>query len=543
MATRFLFIAGIFLFTAIELPSALASATEVLRKRVDAISAGKSRNAGGELLRACNELRRFYESNDYRPVWTGDGDGTSRVKRFLRMVDRSAWHGLIPKHYHADAIARTATSISVSGSDELRLDLELLMTDAYLLLGSDYTSGRIDPESIDGEWFANCRDVDMSAFLTRALRGRNPFKKVESLAPTHKGYDALRKHLPVYRELRAFDTLIPDGPMLEAGDEDPRVSLLRERLAQLGDLDKSRSTGREFYDDRLVAAVKRFQTRHGIKADGVVGPKTWRALNVPIAERFKQILLNLERWRWTAEDLGERHVMVNIAGFELTAVEKGKIVLRRKVVVGKPYRRTPVFSDAITYLVFNPSWKVTNNIAITDKLPQLRKDPASMVRKGYEVFQGWGANEKKIDPTTVDWSKVTADAFPYHLVQQPGPANALGQVKFMFPNRFSVYLHDTPSQDRFNWDKRTFSSGCVRVQEPLELAEFVLDGQDGWKRQKIKKAILATQTQKIDLKTSVPVHITYLTAWVDETGLFHFRDDVYGRDATLMAALAKSPVE
>jgi murein L,D-transpeptidase YcbB/YkuD len=221
-------------------------------------------------------------------------------------------------------------------------------------------------------------------------------------------------------------------------------------------------------------------------------------------------------------------------------VEDEKVVLRKRVIVGREYRPTPVFSDRITYLVFNPTWTVPWKIAVNDKLPALRRDPSRFVAAGYEFFNGRGRERERVDPLTVDWSKVTKRNFNYRLVQRAGRQNALGQIKFMFPNKFGVYLHDTPGRELFAEERRAFSSGCVRVQEPVELAAFALAGQGDWTREKIDAVIDAFVTQTVELETPLPVYMVYWTSWIDEDGTLQFRNDLYGLDPPLRAALGES---
>jgi murein L,D-transpeptidase YcbB/YkuD len=262
---------------------------------------------------------------------------------------------------------------------------------------------------------------------------------------------------------------------------------------------------------------------------------------VPVEERVRQIEVNLERWRWLPEDLGQRYILVNIANFELEVVEKSKPVMIMQVVVGKPYWRTPVFSDRMTYLVLSPYWHIPPSIAVKDKLPLIRKDHTYLATYDIKVFQGWGAETREIDPQTIDWSKVTAKDFNYRLRQEPGPLNALGRVKFMFPNKFNVYLHDTPSRELFGKTVRTFSSGCIRIEKPIELAEYLLGGDAKWTRENILAAIDRRVEQTVRLPEPMPVHLLYWTAWSDEEGSIQFRGDIYGRDQLLDKALREKP--
>ena len=291
------------------------------------------------------------------------------------------------------------------------------------------------------------------------------------------------------------------------------------------------------FDEPLDAAVKRFQHRHGLAADGVVGKQTRQALNVPVAQRIEQLMINMERWRWIPHDLGPRYIVVNIADFSLTMVDEGRVRGTMRVVVGRNYRKTPVFSGTMTYLEFNPFWNVPRRLAVEDILPRVRKDPAYLEREGIRIFSGWSEDAVMLSPSEVDWASLNQNYFPIRLQQAPGPKNALGRIKFMFPNPHAVYLHDTPARGLFNRVTRDFSSGCIRVEDPATLAEFVLDGTAGWDRKTITERLGDGEHRIVRLQRPIPVHLLYWTAWADTDGTVFFREDIYGRDAPLMRAL------
>ena len=318
--------------------------------------------------------------------------------------------------------------------------------------------------------------------------------------------------------------------------EGRRVAVLRERLAITGDLDAPAERD-EVFGDRLIGAVERFQARHGLEVDGVVGPATRRALNLPVAQRIAQILLNMERWRWMPDDLGRRYILVNLASFDLEVMAEGWSVMRMRVVVGRPYRKTPIFSSRMRHLEFNPTWTVPPSIAGADLLPIVRGDPDYLERSRIRVFDSWGSGARELDPATIDWSRVSAERFPYMLRQDPGLDNALGLVKFIMPNGFSVYLHDTPQQQLFARRTRTFSSGCIRLERPMALAAYLLKDQAGWNPLRIDDVVYSGETTRVALSHPIPVHMTYSTAWVDPDGTLHFRADPYERDSILHQAL------
>ena len=328
---------------------------------------------------------------------------------------------------------------------------------------------------------------------------------------------------------------MPLGESLKPGMSDPRVPALRARLAVTDGADPQAPDGGELiYDDALVAVVKAFQARHGLDVDGVVGKASIVALNVPVETRVQDIVLSMERWRWMPPDLGRNHLIVNIAGFELKRVADGRVEERMNVVVGRPYNKTPVFSDAVRYLEFNPYWNVPHGIAVKEELPKLKQNPAARAAAGFEAVRG-----NTVYPlTSINWRQYGPGNFPFQLRQRPGPSNALGRVKFMFPNKFDVYLHDTPAKSLFDKSERAFSHGCIRLARPLDLAVQVLavGGVPGWDMARINAVVATGKRTVVNLAEPLPIHITYFTAWVDQ-GIPNFRGDIYGQDEKLLAAL------
>jgi murein L,D-transpeptidase YcbB/YkuD len=316
---------------------------------------------------------------------------------------------------------------------------------------------------------------------------------------------------------------------------------LRKRLLSEGYPIINKGSPENIFDEELEHAVLHFQKLHGLKQDGIVGFYTLKDLNVPIKDRIRQIELNLERLRWISGNLGKRYVKVNIADFTLDVVESHKNILHMKVVVGKPFWNTPVFSEKIRYLVLNPAWNIPRSIAISEVIPSIQKDPSYLAKKNMKVLKGWGKNEEEISPESIDWESVHANNFAYRFRQEPGSLNPLGSIKFMFPNKFGVYLHDTQSKSLFERNIRSFSHGCIRLEQPVELAEYLLKNDPKWSKARIITEIRKAGTQQIRLPEPVNIHILYLTAWVDAEGFLNFRTDIYGRDKKLDEALTKRP--
>ena len=515
----------------------------LLRGRIEALRSGLVVTAGDDRLLARAALPAFYEIRAFVPAWTSAPGSRRRLSGLLDAIRGSRAHGLDPADYHLEALEALGARVfeARAGTPEL-VDLELVASDAFLVLASHLLHGRVNPETIDPEWLANRREATLHQVLEQAVGTDRIRESLEDLAPRQPRYAALMTRL---RELRAVVERggwprVEPGPPMEEGSTDPRVPALRTRLSLSGDLTSSPGPG-DTFGPSLVGAVRRFQERHGLAVDGVVGTATVEALNVPASERVRSVEINLERWRWLPADLGRRHVEVNIAGFDVRVVEDGQVVRRHRAVVGRQYRQTPIFSGTMTYLVLAPYWHVPPTIAAVDKLPLIKADPGILTAQRMTLLDQH--TSQVVDPASVDWAGLTGAEFNrrYRLRQDPGPSNALGGVKFMFPNRHNVYLHDTPTRELFARASRSFSSGCIRVEDPLELAAYLLADQPEWTPSRIGEVVAAGVERSIRLTRPLPVHLLYWTAWADEDGVVHFREDIYGRDRTVHQALAADP--
>jgi murein L,D-transpeptidase YcbB/YkuD len=522
-----------------------------LRLRIEAARAGSTSAmaVGEEQVLAPDLVAQYYRQNGFEPGWTGPDGPTPLADSLVAVLQEAHGDGLRPADYHVAAIdsfrrvLRAQAKLGPSMDARALADFELLCTDAFLLYGTHLHSGRVDPVELVPTWTLNRQRTDLPQHLQRALETGTIRAALHDLRPPQSEYAAFRRTLARYRTLAANGgwPTVPDGPTLKEGMQDERVPTLRERLHVTGEFAGAVPTDDSLqFGESLRRAVARFQERHGLDIDGVVGPATRAAMNVPVDDRIRQIEVNMERWRWLPRDLGNPHVMVNIADFWLRVVEDGANALQMRVVVGTQYRQTPIFSDRISYLVFTPYWHVPPRIAAEDKLPEFQRNPSLVSTWGFDVFQGWGADARAIDPSTIAWSSLSADAFPYRLRQRPGPYNALGRVKFMFPNRHNVYLHDTPSRSLFGRSARTFSSGCIRVEYPVELATYLLRENGGWTEERVEEAMSGDTERSVVLRQKVPVHLLYWTAWM-ENGTLHFRNDIYERDGVVAKGLA-SPV-
>jgi murein L,D-transpeptidase YcbB/YkuD len=468
-----------------------------------------------------------------------------QVEMLMKAVDEAYGDGLSPAYYHLSRIR----SLVDNAGGELSLgpnrlaDLDILLTDAFITLGCHLSAGCVNPVTAASEWFAKGGKVDVASLLEQALKKKQIREALMALRPEKGIYTRLRRTLALYRELAVKGEwpLLSAGLRMKKGFKSDRVVELRKRLASSGDLRADEATGGDIFDDRLEQSVIIFQKRHGLKADGVVGRDTHNALNVPLKQRIRQMELNMERLRWILGNLEERFIVVNIADFQLDVIENDKPILSMKVVVGKPYQSTPIFTAKMTYIVINPSWNIPGSIARKEILNKIEKNPHYLSDQNIEVLEGRGSRERGIDPETIDWSRITENALPYWFRQKPGPLNALGQLKFMLPNRYDVYLHDTPAKRLFSENVRTFSHGCIRIEKPIELAEYLLRDDPRWKRDTLIAAIDKGTEQIVQIPHPLSVHFLYLTAWVDESDTLQFRNDIYGRDKRLDEALRKRP--
>lgn len=509
---------------------------------------------GDQVLYSAPVLKTLYEQRGWEPIWFDGQDRPVPLQRgLLDAIDLAARHGLDPGYYHRSMLAvdletprRKARRRPDPG---VLADFELLATDALLTLGHDLVHGRVDPETIDPGWMMQRELPDLLRRLAE-LRGEERIDLVqilESLAPRYPEYRALMESLALQRKLAVNVPWQPieAGELIRPGDSDARLAEVRRRLELLGDR-SDRPVPAEFrppgdYDEHLAASVRAFQRRHGLEMDGAIGSDTLAALNVSPNDRVDQLRANLERWRWLPRDLGEEYVLVNIAGFSMSVWHDDEPVLTQRVVVGTPFRRTPVFTGHMAYLVLNPSWEVPHKLASRDQLPRIRDDVDYLERMGFTVLQGWGEKEQRIDPSEVDWQALSAGNFPFRLRQSPGPENALGRVKFMFPNEYSVYLHDTPARGLFAMQERAFSSGCIRVEDPDGLMRWLLDERASiMSPERLAEVLESGRETTVRLDRPLPVHLLYWTAWLDEEGLVQYRRDIYERDALLVDALNAS---
>mgnify|MGYP001766655687 CR=1 FL=1 len=520
-------------------PAAATPVAPDLRQRIEHLQENGKLSVGGVTIGAIELLPQLYERNTFNRLWTRDSD----IEALMAAIRASDQQGLDPDDFHLQPLNRLRRELNASEKPHKPAavaDFDLLLTDALLRLGYQLFYGKVDPESLDAGWNFERPLLNEEAVpaIETALRTGTIGELLRSLEPQHPTYAGLKRALKRYRDMKAHGGwgTVPAGPKLEAPMEDARVEALRKRLQATGELAAAAGAQRHLFDDAVVQAVKRFQARHGIDADGVVGPATLAALNVPVDARIDQIRVNLERARWLLRTPERDYLAVNIASFDAALFRNGEPVWAARAIVGRPYRMTPLFRADMTYIVFNPTWTVPPTILKKDLLPKVKGDPSFLARNSFKVVDRAG---QTVDASTIDWSTARAATLPYQIVQQPGKKNALGRIKFMFPNKYQVYLHDTPDRTLFQRAARTYSSGCIRVDQPVELARLLLNGSPEWPPARIDKVLAGKKTVTARLPAAMPVFLLYWTVEVPADGSVHFRNDVYERDPPILAELRK----
>lgn len=484
-------------------------------------------------------LVTVYNGLGIHPLWVTENGPTEQARQLLAILRNAETEGLNASDYGVNSIVSLWLDRTPSQLARLDLNMSLgLLTFIY-----DMREGRLAPRLQNSKLFdqAGCVIFDPLASLSKARDAIDITAYLASLAPRHHHYRVLKEQLKSYREISRMGGWphIESGKTIHPGTSDVKVADIRKLLIITGDLEATTEIHSNVYDEELEHGVKTFQDRHGLEVDGVIGKNTFAALGVSVEKRIQQILINMERWRWTERDLGTKYVLIDIAGFQLHAVVDDVVMLQMRVIVGKQHHETPVFSDSIKYLDFNPFWNITPDIAKNEMLEELRKDSNYLESKHIRLFSNWQADGVELDPHDIDWNEVSKKQIGrYKLRQDPGPWNALGVVKFVFPNKYSVYMHDTPGRDLFKQPTRAFSHGCIRLSKPKQLAGFLLGDTDAtWTPERIEETISTNTRKVVRLKRAVPVHIVYQTAWGDKEGRIHFNKDLYGRDQQLTQAL------
>ena len=514
---------------------------ESLRAKIDSLQLADGRHNQRE------PLVRFYEGRAFQPAW----QNPAHIRAMIAAIRAAETHGLVPDHYHMQALQRLAGRTLFSDPAASRHDarLDILLSDSFFRLAHALSYGCVDPLRFNPDWnFPPAEaQADLPALLSAALADGRIRERLDERAPSHPLYRRLRAALAQYRQIAAAGgwPSIPEGPLLEIGTRDARVPILRERLKSTGDLGIDTDGDPLVLEPALSRAVLRFQERTRVDRessrvdddDGEVGEATRAALNVSVSTRIRQLRVNLERCRWLMHDQPATFILVDMAGYRGYLFKDDEIVWRARIQVGDPYRETPSFRADVTRVEFNPTWTVPQGIMRKTVLPKIRKNREYLNRQHMQVFD---RDRRPVDPATVDWNRYTAASLPYRIVQAPGAHNAVGRVKFIMPNKHFIFLHDTPHKSKFGLIDRAFSAGCIRVDKPYKLAKRLLDGPtDPWTIGRIQEILATNRTRIVRMSEPMPVLMIYLTAMVDDQRQVHFRKDFYKRDAALIEALDK----
>lgn len=457
-------------------------------------------------------LKAYYAAHGNMAIWTSANAYSALGQAWVAQISRAIAAGL---PLTQETLLRIAGMTPPSDEASQAYD-EALMSAVFVASAVDASGLFSDPK------FAGVGVLDMVA------KAKDPGSALSQQWPGYYRFWRLYAELPTYESYFKAGgwPSVPKVDKLEPGQSNPVVPALRARLQYTGEL-ASTSRSDEVYDPDLTAAVEKFQREHGLNDDGVIGGRTLEEMNVSAEQRLKMVLLNLDRMRDQAEKFEPRHLIVNIPSQEVKVINNGKVEFWSKAIVGKVDRKTPTLDSVIKLAKFNPEWNAPAKIASNDEVRRARADPDFLTSHGFHVYDG---NGMEVDPQSIDWHSVGPGNFPYRLVQQPGPENALGPVKLDFPNPESVYLHGTNQRELFAKQDRYFSSGCMRLQRPVDLAAFLLQDDPDWPRERVDQVVEAGKTVLVPLKTQMPVHVVYVTAWVDEDGVMQFRKDMYRYD-------------
>lgn len=516
--------------------------SESIKQFIDSKTPGSYYKIDNEYLLSGNMLSLFYVNRNYAPAWftlnTLSSNGYALLD-YIRQVDQQ---GLQPEDYHLNLIGAYVGKVlcfivPMERADLMKMDI--LLTDAFMLLGSHLYYGKVDPEKEGATWKMQRKDPELrlDLILEEALAGNKVDKELDMLAPKYRSYWMMKEQLAFFLKLnKQFWPVILSDITIKPGESNQLIPQIRERLIKLRY--QLSDTISLLFDEELVSQLKKFQEDWGLNSDGVIGKATIEDLNNLPYNLISRLKVNMERFRWLLLPVTEKYIIVNIADFKLNLISGSDTLISMRVIVGKEPRTTPVFSELLSYIVFSPSWTVPRTILQDDVIPELLKGPGYLEKRNMKLLRQDGSELAYSD---IDWSAVTKTNFPYTVRQSPGPGNALGRVKFMFPNTYDVYIHDTPSKGSFALDERDISSGCIRVEKPFDLAVLLLSDSPEWSPVNIRNAMEQEKEQTVRLKIPVDVVLIYLTAWTDGNDRIQFRKDIYERDNIVLGALNQKP--
>lgn len=471
-------------------------------------------------------LKEFYKFNGYKIVW----QSKENRKILLEQLFNSEKEGLNSADYHVNKLRKYEEKIDVLDNHEI-VNYDILLTRSFQKYISHLTNGRLDPGKLYADWDLKENKIDVNATISRLIKSDSLAHKIEQLKPNHIVYKRLKKALKIINTLpKDVFKRIEITNKIVLNDTNPSLISIKKRLIYWKDMPPKDSLS-SIYDEETIEAVKKFQTRHGLAADGIIGKGTVASLNFSKKQRREQIIANLERWKWFPREMGKEYLIINIPDYRLSLVKNQDTIRTHKVIVGRQKRKTPILSSKLTQAIFNPTWTVPPTILREDVIPAILKNRNYLAETNIKLYDRDG----NVVPAS-NWRLSNAKSYRY--VQSPGTFNSLGMVKLTFPNRFSIYLHDTNHKEFFTKSERSLSSGCVRVDNPLELTEYLLDDATYWNLEKITETLQSEKTKQINIKKEVFIHILYWTAWSEKNTLI-FRDDIYNLDADLYDELGK----
>jgi murein L,D-transpeptidase YcbB/YkuD len=492
----------------------------------------------GEQLIAPEAVARLYQARDSKPLWT-DANDAEQIVSAIKSLEQD---GLTPADYHLATIEAMLQERESAKTVDLEAELDLLLSDAVAGMLDHVRYGRVRPVSLDPKWNVDPREgaSPLEEEVARIAATNSVTAAIDRAKSNHFIYRGLVGALAQLREIEAKGgwPAVPGGKSIPPGGSDPRVPAIRARLAVTGELGGGGESKAVVYDRNLQRAVETFQARHRIDAKAVIDKATIEAMNVSAGDRVSQIRVNLERARWVLGGLQDDFVLVNLPAFKAYLIRGGKNIWEARTQIGDEAKQTPTFRADMRTVVFNPDWTVPPMIIADEVVKGMQKSKTYLAEKKLVMFD---KDNQEVDPGSIRWGSDTAENFPYTLRQLPGEGNALGRVKFLFPNKHSIYLHDTPSKQLFESDRRTFSHGCIRIENPLDLARVLLEGQDSWTSTKIENVLQTGKTENVELEHPIPVLIVYWTVSVGATGEIRFMDDIYSLDPPALAALNAPP--
>ena len=478
-----------------------------------------------EIIYHPEDISEFYRENDFQPIWSN----RKLREDLFRNIENIEEEGLFFEDYHGEKLLELLSSLDTNSEEENNF-LEILLTDAFFQLSKDLGTGKLNPKEIYRIWGSPLNEVHPKELLNSAISNENIAEVLDSIKPNHIVYKGLKKALKEYKKTdwrNAPATSIEAGKLIRPGESDDRMFYITKRLSELGYYQETIDSTNIQYIESVQNALKEFQKDHDLQIDGLLGNTTIKNLNYTKEDRLHQILVNLERWRWYPRDLGEHYIVVNIPNYELTVVKNDDTIRTHKTMVGTEVRKTPVFSDEIGYIIYNPTWTIPPTIKKNDVIPGASRDINYLRKKNIKIYDGSGT---MVDPAEVNWNSSKARSYTYR--QPAGPSNPLGVVKIIYPNEYMIYLHDTPSKKLFENNARAQSSGCVRVEDALSLAEYLLSDQDKYDEEKITEILESGKTTKIPVTQKVKVHHFYWTAF-QKKDTTKFIDDIYDLDQNL----------